>query len=189
MSTVADLVALHAQPRPVDEVHSILNYAEVPRRGDWTLRSALVRLAQPHPLRSEAVLQLVRRLDAALKPMVRSLQKHGVTTTRSIPGGLSNVDDIRLVDIVASDELLAEYDASVGLTDDERASVGLVRLAMTLDGLSTTLAEWANAGSEEPPISEIDSTCAAVLAAMNDQGVPVEQEWTGPRGGRGARGV
>lgn len=42
-------------------------YAEVPRDGDWTLRSALVRFAQPEPVRAGAVLELVRRTDGALK--------------------------------------------------------------------------------------------------------------------------
>ena len=50
----------------------IIEFSEVPHTGNWTLRSALVRLAQPEPLRAEAVLQIVRRLDAALKPFEKS---------------------------------------------------------------------------------------------------------------------
>lgn len=45
---------------------SLVHYAEVARSGDWTLRSALVRLAQPEPTRAAAVLELTRWCDGAL---------------------------------------------------------------------------------------------------------------------------
>jgi hypothetical protein len=44
----------------------IEDYAEKARVGDWSLRSALVRFAQPEPERAAEVLHLVRRLDAVL---------------------------------------------------------------------------------------------------------------------------
>lgn len=40
---------------------------DVPRRDDWSLRAALVRFAQPEPVRAGAVLELVRRTDGALR--------------------------------------------------------------------------------------------------------------------------
>ncbi len=52
----------------------LLAYAEAPRQDDWTLRSALVRYAQPEPLRASAVLELVRRTDGALHPHARRLE-------------------------------------------------------------------------------------------------------------------
>ncbi len=58
----------------------IIGFSEQPRAGNWTLRSALVRLAQPEPLRSEAILQIVRRLDAALKPFEKEPKKAGELT-------------------------------------------------------------------------------------------------------------
>ncbi|MFW2380935.1 MAG: hypothetical protein ACN4GZ_04180 [Acidimicrobiales bacterium] len=186
------LIAVHAKPVEVDEQHSVLNYAEAPRVGDWTLRSALVRLAQPHPLRSEAVLQLVRRLDAALKPLIRPLQLHGVHTHRSIPGGAQHVADTRLVDVAADPDLLAAYRYRVVLDDAELSSVHLVRLALELDRLADVLAAWAAAGPGDPPLVEIDRTCAEVLTSMNDLGVPEEPRWEGPQGPRGrsrGRGV
>lgn len=181
----AELIAAHAKPVAVDEQNSILNYAEGPRVADWTLRSALVRLAQPHPLRSEAVLQLVRRLDAALKPMIRPLQDHGVHTQRSIPGGAQHVADTRLVDLAADPDLLAAYQHKVELDDTELSSAHLVRLALEMDGLADVLAGWAAAGPVNPPLSEIDRTCAEVLKSMNDLGVPEEARWDGPPGSRG----
>lgn len=183
-----ELIAAHAKPTEVDEQHSILNYAEAPRVDDWTLRSALVRLAQPHPLRSEAVLQLVRRLDAALKPVIRPLQHHGVHTQRSIPGGAQYIADTRLVDMAADPDLLAAYRDRVEFDDAELASLHLVRLALELDRLADVMAAWAAAGPINPPLAEIDSTCAEVLKSMNDLGVPEEHRWEGPQGPRGRSG-
>ncbi|MBT8240045.1 MAG: hypothetical protein KJN63_02330 [Acidimicrobiia bacterium] len=181
----AELIVVHAKPVEVDEQNSILNYAESSRHGDWTLRSALVRLAQPQPLRSEAVLQLVRRLDAALKPVTRSLQRYGVCSRRSIPGGAQHVADIRLVDLAGDDEVLDAYRELVELDDAELAAVHLVRLALDVDELSDTLAAWAAAGPSDPPVVEIDRTCARVLKSMNDSGVPEEPRWDRTPGSRG----
>jgi hypothetical protein len=194
LARATELIAAHAKPVEVDEQNSILNYAEAPRRGDWTLRSALVRLAQPHPLRSEAVLQLVRRLDASLKPLIRPLQEHGVRSQRSIPGGAQHVADTRMVDLMANPEVLAEYRQRIDLDDAEIASVHLVQLALDLDELANTLAAWATAGPIDPPVAEIDQTCARVLNSMNEAGVPQEPRWEGPSGSRtgprtGGRGV
>ncbi|MFP5320565.1 MAG: hypothetical protein ACLGIC_01825 [Acidimicrobiia bacterium] len=44
-----------------------VGFADAPRDRDWSLRSALVRFAQPEPTRAGAVLELVRRTDGALK--------------------------------------------------------------------------------------------------------------------------
>lgn len=53
----------------------LLAYAEAPRQGDWSLRSALVRYAQPEPQRASAVLELIRRTDGALHPHARRLER------------------------------------------------------------------------------------------------------------------
>jgi len=42
-------------------------FADAPRDGDWSLRAALVRFAQPEPVLAGAVLELVRRTEAASK--------------------------------------------------------------------------------------------------------------------------
>jgi len=44
-----------------------VGFADSPRDADWSLRAALVRFAQPEPVRAGAVLELVRRTDGALK--------------------------------------------------------------------------------------------------------------------------
>ena len=51
---------------------SLVNYAESPRAGGWTLRSAMTRLAQPEPELVDAIAPLVRRLDAVLHHLARA---------------------------------------------------------------------------------------------------------------------
>lgn len=46
---------------------ALVGFADEPRDQDWSLRSALVRFAQPEPTRAGAVLELVRRTEGALK--------------------------------------------------------------------------------------------------------------------------
>ncbi len=53
----------------------LIDYAETERVGQWSLRSALVRYAQPEPVRAGHVLELVRRLDAALAPSRSRLER------------------------------------------------------------------------------------------------------------------
>jgi hypothetical protein len=55
----------------------LVDYAERPRQSDWSLRSALVRYAQPHPRRVAAVLELVRRMELGLHPHLKLLAKEG----------------------------------------------------------------------------------------------------------------
>ena len=57
------------------EIVHLLDVAERSRVGDWSLRSALVRYAQAEPVRVSRVLDVVRRLEAGLKPHVRALEK------------------------------------------------------------------------------------------------------------------
>jgi hypothetical protein len=44
----------------------LVDFAERPRVQEWSLRSALVRYAQPEPERASAVLEIVRRIEFAL---------------------------------------------------------------------------------------------------------------------------
>lgn len=78
---LAERHRISAEPDPV---RSLVNYAESPRFGDWTLRSALVRLAQPEAGRAGAVLEVVRRCDAALRPVLRELERRTVACDRDL---------------------------------------------------------------------------------------------------------
>jgi hypothetical protein len=182
---LADIVTRHRDPVEVEEALSLLNYAEAPRIGEWTLRSALVRLAQPHPLRAEAVLGLVRRLDAALKPFVRTLQKHAVVTGRTIPPSTEGIADARVVDLALLSErsgvditdVVRRYGSDLPLNDAEIEAAPLVALALTLDELADRLAAWASADREQPPLDAIDRACAEVHGQLERLGVPTEDGW------------
>ena len=74
---------------------TLADYAEVARDDDWSLRSALVRVAQRDPELASRVLDAVRRCDAALAPHRRALESHGTTTDRPLtvdPDGGPNGD-------------------------------------------------------------------------------------------------
>ena len=61
------LAERHASSVDAGPVHpapeqSVLNYAESARVGDWSMRSALVRFAQPEPVRAGELLEQVALL-------------------------------------------------------------------------------------------------------------------------------
>ncbi len=176
---------LPAEPQP--EL-SLLNYAESPRVGDWTMRSALMRFAQPQAERAGNVLELVRRLDAVLHHVARPLERHTVTCDRAL--GLDLTDqpadpypDARTADLAriawAEPEgfaaVLAAYSRVSPLDSDEHAALPLLGVALLFDGLADRLAEWANDWSDRPPVDVVDETCTAVRARLDELGVPTEQ--------------
>ena len=55
------------------ELEQLLDAAERPRVDGWSLRAALTRYAQPQPQRASAILELVRRIESALRPHARAL--------------------------------------------------------------------------------------------------------------------
>lgn len=57
------------------EAALLADYAERPRTGSWSLRSSLVRFAQQSPAAASAVLELVRRTDAAIAPHRRAIER------------------------------------------------------------------------------------------------------------------
>ncbi len=172
------------EPAATDEDRSLVNYAEAPHAGDWSLRSALVRLAQPHPRRAEAVLDLVRRLDHALAPMTREIQRRGVITQRTLPrpDGTQPVPDGRTVDLAVliedrpgdAVEVIDGYERVTELSEIERGAVPLLACALVFDRLAGTLAGWASSGWANPPITTIDRACRSLLECLDTLGVPVE---------------
>lgn len=186
---LAERHAVAVDDRPV---YSLLDYAERTRAGDWSLRSALVRFAQPEPVRAAEVLSQVRRLDAVLRPFTRSLERRFVTCDREL-GESPGVDaaapypDIRTADLArvarVQPEGLAVVVDSYGsvweLDADERAAVPLLAVALDLDGLADELARWAERGSNEPPTSSVDTTRARVGSCLDELDVPVEDVGAG----------
>lgn len=158
----------HAHDEVADDDPSLLNYAESPRAGDWTLRSALVRLAQPEPVRAGAVLELVRRLDAALQSVRDAARAVEIARLAAEPSKLAAV--------------VQGYESVCALSDEERAVLPLLLVAVELDQLAGVLAEWANGRKTGPPVDVIDATVKAVFARLEELGVPQEQEPPNRRG-------
>ena len=190
----------------VDPARSLLNYAEVPHQGDWTLRSALVRLAQPHPAQVGALLQAMRRLDAPLHHVARALQRHpawcdptlGLPETPSaaatvIDGPAEEPEpDVRLADLARLaaagydvDALAAGYGAVTPLDQEERLALPLLALAAGFARLATDLARWADAGPDDPPLDRVVDWTDTLLAQLDRLGVP--EEGPPPRGSRSRR--
>jgi len=201
------LAARHAIPAPPEPERSLVNYAESPRRDDWTLRSALVRLAQPEPERVGAVLELIRRCDGALHPLARALERHTVSTEPAL--NVAALDDSAADERAPSDgiqpdcraadlarvgrdrpaeltAILAAYDATAEtpLSDEERAAIPLLVVVLGLDELGELLADWAAAGARDaPPLDRFDAICAEAFASLERLGVAREE----PPNGLGRR--
>ncbi len=192
------------RPDGVDEIRSLLNYAEAPHTGDWTLRSALVRLAQVDPARVGALLQAMRRLDVPLHHVARALQRRPAHSllpdpaTRAIDvdaaigsgdGSVRTVPDIRLADIARAvaaghDErpVVDGYAGISALDQEERLAVPLLVLAVDFDGLARELATWAEAGAVDPPLERVERVAERVWRRLDELGVP--EETMPPRGAR-----
>ena len=136
------------------ELARLVDFAERPRTRDWSLRSALVRYAQPEPQRVNDVLELVRRVDAALGNNAAALGRDGPA----------------LWDALEHDG--AEPDAYV---------VGVLRAANELDALGEVLATWAIDRAGDRPNADVDRVVADVAERLDALGVPREERPPGPR--------
>ena len=180
------LAELHRNGSATDDGVRLVAYAESPRQGDWSLRSALVRYAQPEPQRASAVLELVRRTDGALKASVRLLERSEVPTDPELSGGARRIDarsaDLARVAVRWPDELdrvIAEYESVEPLSPEERELVPLLAVAVELDALGDVLARWADDRSTARPddaVDEIARRAFGMLAALG-----VERERRPPR--------
>lgn len=158
---------------PVDPADSLANYAESARVDDWTLRSALVRFAQPEPTRASVVLHLVRRLDAALQPAVTAIAKRPALAEMA---RIVHTDPEALVPVVEG------YEERIELSDAERGAIALLSVAWEFDALAVSLTEWAVEAAPPPPLGLIDASCAEVKARLDALGVPEEAPYGGGRG-------
>jgi hypothetical protein len=177
----------------VDPSRSLLNGPEVTGAGDWSLRSALCRLAQPEPMRVGRLLESVRRLDAALHHVRSRLERHPAVCIRPVTdGGDERHVDARTVDIarVAAaggdlDAVVAGYGRAEGvepLIDEELRALPILLVAVRLERLAAVLIEWADhpgidRGPEDPPVDLFDQACAEIESRLDELGVPRE---TGP---------
>lgn len=192
-----------AGPLEVDRTLSVLNYAELPHPGDWTLRSGLTRLAQPHPVLVSAVLDLSRRLDAPLHHVRRALEANPAICDRGLTADnigeppIAPLTDLRTADLgrlvaagADADQLIAGYGEPLPSADqldnEERLSVPLLAVAVMFEGLAAVVTGWAVVGPNDPPAEAVQEVIDRVATELDRLGVPEE---TGPppgmrRGGR-----
>lgn len=178
----------------IERAASLLNYAELSRTCDWSLRSALTRLAQPEPVRSARVLDLVRRCDYALSGVQSGIERHPAVCDRRLgivrgelePEANEPHPDVRSADLArliracpdAADALVAGYESeSMSLDDVERSALPLLVGALALDDLADTLADWASRGAEHPPLDVVDDVTGRVSVYFDQIGVSTD---TGP---------
>jgi hypothetical protein len=141
-------MAAEIEPRALAE---LVDFAERSRVDDWSLRSALVRYAQPEPQRVNDILDLVRRIDVALGKQSATLARDGEDLWAALENG-------------ASSEL-----------------VDLLRAAQELDGLGDVLATWAVDRAGARPDAEVDRVTAEVAQRLEALGVPQQERPPGPR--------
>ena len=182
-----------ARPEPSG---SLLNYAERPRRDDWTLRSALVRLAQSQPQLVADLLTRVRRLDAVLHHVARPLEVHTVRCDRGLTidtfdgEPIDPYPDTRTVDLarlaVSAREtghvVIEAYLDLIDLTAEERGALPLLAVALEFDTLAESLVAWATIAPAPAPVDEVRATIEVAQIRMDELGVPVEEG--PPRRGR-----
>jgi hypothetical protein len=176
------LAELHRNGSATDDGIRLVAYAESPRQGDWSLRSALVRYAQPEPQRASAVLELVRRTDGALKPSLRLLERSEVPTDPELSAGRTRIDaraaDLARVAVTWPDELdrvIAEYESVEPLAAEERELVPLLAVAVELDALGDVLARWADDRSTARPDDAADAIARRAFGMLAALGVDRER--------------
>lgn len=135
----------------------LVDYAERSRVGDWSLRSALVRYAQGQPVRVSQVLELVRRIDAAVHPHTKLLASDG-------PDLWSVFADGRAPDAGPSGFV-----------------VELLRAMAVLDALGEELAAWAEDRARPRPDAAVDAAIVDVTRRLDELGVAREEQQRPPR--------
>jgi hypothetical protein len=142
----------------------MLDFAERARAGGWSLRSALVRYAQPQPRRVSQVLELVRRIEFAVHPLGRLFAGEGRQIWSAAESG------------------------AAPSSEEHGVAVGLVRAAAELDRLADRLVAWAVDRAGPRPDDEVDSVVLDVTRRLDDLGVAREEQRPGPPPGARRRG-
>jgi hypothetical protein len=129
----------------------LVDFAERPRTQDWSLRSALVRYAQPQPQRVDDLLDLVRRVEWALGRQTALLRRDG-------------------------EGLWSALERDAAPSDEDHASAfEILRVAQDLDRLGDVLADWAVDITHPRPDAEVDATIATVGRRLEELGIPREE--------------
>ena len=142
------------------ELARLLDYAERPRTHDWSLRAALVRYASPEPRRVGALIELVRRIEFALQPHLKAVEKQGAAYWQAIESGEASGD----VDPYA---------------------LGLLLAMVELDGLGDAVAAWAVDRAGDRPDTAVDAVIVDVAQRLETLKVPREERVRPPGRRRG----
>ncbi|MCU1372272.1 MAG: hypothetical protein JWO77_3466 [Ilumatobacteraceae bacterium] len=142
-----------AEVRP-PELARLFDLAERPRAGGWSMRAALTRYGQPQAQRASDLTEVLRRVDGALKPQVKTAEREGPA-------------------------LWAALSAALSATEEEGADhldlVRLLRVAADLDRLGDRLATWALDIRGPRPDEEADAAVDELGGQLDSLGVPREQ--------------
>jgi hypothetical protein len=129
----------------------LIDFAERSRVQDWSLRAALVRYAQPEPERVNRIVELVRRIEWALRSHRKAIERAGPEIWDALQGGADQAG--------SHAEVVALLDA-----------------ASELDRLGDILAVWAVDLAGERPNAAVDKATKAVARRLDDLGVPREEQ-------------
>lgn len=144
------LPGVTAQLEP-PELARLVDFAERSRVGDWSLRSALVRYAEGQPVRVSRLLELVRRIEAAV-------HAHGKVLASDGPVLWSAVSD-----------------GHAPATGPAAFLVELLGTMAVLDGVADELAAWADDRGRARPDEAVDAAIAEVARRLDALGVAREQ--------------
>lgn len=133
------------------ELARLVDFAERPRVGDWSLRSALVRYAEGQPVRVSQLLELVRRIEAAVHSHGKVLASDGPVLWAAVSDGQAPA------------------------TGPAGFLVELLRAMAVLDDLADELAAWADDRSRARPDGAVDAAIAEVARRLDALGVAREQ--------------
>ena len=128
------------------ELARLLDAAERPRVDNWSLRAALTRYAQPQPQRASDVIELLRRIESALRPHQAELERDGTAAW-----------------------------AAVGDPGDDRLVGHLLRALADLDRLGDELASWAVRGGHGRPDDAVDAVVGDLTERLGALGVEREE--------------
>lgn len=132
------------------ELAQLLDLAERPRAHNWSLRAALTRYAQPQPQRASDLIELLRRIEFALRPYTKLFERDGPAVWAALVSG----------------EPSAVVDPFV---------VDLLRAMVEIDRLGEAIAAWAVDRSGERPDEPVDAVVDDVTRRLEALGVPREE--------------
>jgi hypothetical protein len=140
------------------ELARLLDFAERPRVHDWSLRAALVRYAQPQPERAAQIVELVRRIGAALRARHDVFERDGPTVWTQLTG--------------------SEASNGAGASPEV---IGVLEAAAEMERLGDRLATWAVDRTGQRPDHDVDEVVADVTRRLDALGVPREERERPPR--------